>query len=117
MDVRRRLARARQRLDPETLWRIAQSVVAAGLAWELALQIPGHGQPFFAPIAAVIGLQAERGRRGRQALQVIVGVALGILLGAAVVAGAGVGAWQLVIGTALALVVATAAGAPPIVRV
>jgi hypothetical protein len=110
------LARARRRLDRETLGRIAQSAVAAGIAWELALQIPNHGRPFFAPIAAVIGLAADRGRRGRQAIDMIVGVGLGILIGAAIVAVAGVGAWQLIVGTAVALIVPTALGARPIIR-
>lgn len=116
MDLRRSIAQARARLDPETLGRIVQTAVAAGIAWEIALQIPGHGAPFFAPIAAVIGLSADRGRRGTQALNMMTGVALGILIGAGVVAVAGVGAWQLVLGTLAALLVATAAGAPPIIR-
>jgi hypothetical protein len=110
------LQRTRRRLDGETLGRIAQSAVAAGIAWELALQIPNHGRPFFAPIAAVIGLAADRGRRGRQAIQMIVGVSLGILLGAAVVAAVGVGGWQLVLASGLTLLVATGAGAPRVVR-
>jgi hypothetical protein len=106
----------RGRLDRETLGRIAQSAAAAGIAWELALQLPNHGQPFFAPIAAVIALAADRGRRGRQAIHMILGVGLGIVLGAAIVAVAGVGAWQLVVATALALLAATAVGAPPVIR-
>ena len=110
------LLRFRRRLDRETLGRIAQSSVAAGISWELALQIPDHGRPFFAPIAAVIGLAADRGRRGRQAINMIIGVALGIVLGAAVAAVVGVGAWQLVLASALTLVVATGLGAPPIIR-
>ena len=110
------LARARSRLDRETLGRIAQSAAAAGIAWEVALQIPNHGRPFFAPIAAVIGLAADRGRRGRQAIDMIVGVGLGILIGAAIVAAAGVGAWQLVVATAAALVIPTALGARSVVR-
>jgi hypothetical protein len=44
------------------------------------------------------------------------GVAVGILVGAAMLAVAGAGAWQLVVGTALALVVTTGAGAPLMVR-
>jgi hypothetical protein len=82
----------------------------------LRCRFPVTGKPFFAPIAAVIALGAERGRRGRQAIEVMVGVAIGILLGAAIVAVAGVGAWQLVLATAVALVAATAAAAPPVVR-
>jgi fusaric acid resistance family protein len=108
--------RVRRRLDGETLGRIAQSAIAAGLAWELALRVPDHGRPFFAPIAAVIGLAADRGRRGRQASHMIVGVALGIVTGAAVVALVGVGGWQLVVASALTLAVATGAGAPPVIR-
>ena len=117
MDVRARLQRARSRFDLPVLGRIAQSAIAAGIAWELALQIPNHGQPFFAPIAAVIALGAERGRRGRQAIDVMLGVTLGILLGAGIVAAVGVGAWQLVLGTALSLVIATAIGASPVIRI
>jgi hypothetical protein len=117
VDVRARWQRARSRLDLPVAGRIAQSALAAGAAWEIALQIPGHGKPFFAPIAAVIALGAERGRRGRQAIEVMVGVSVGILLGAAIVAVAGVGAWQLVLATAVALVVTTAAATPPVVRI
>ncbi|MDX6441569.1 MAG: hypothetical protein QOE43_1298 [Gaiellaceae bacterium] len=116
MDLRARWQRARSRLGLPVVGRIAQSALAAGAAWEIALQIPGHGKPFFAPIAAVIALGAERGRRGRQAIEVMVGVTIGILLGAAIVAVAGVGAWQLVLATAVALLAATAAAAPPVVR-
>jgi hypothetical protein len=114
--IRDVLHRVRRRLDRETLGRIVQTAVAAGVAWELALQIPNHGRPFFAPIAAVIGLAADRGRRGRQAIQMIVGVALGIVLGGAVVAVVGVGGWQLVVASVVTLVVATGAGAPPVIR-
>jgi hypothetical protein len=116
VDVRGRLQRARQRLTLPVLGRIAQAAAAAGIAWELALQIPGHGQPFFAPVAAVIALGAERGRSGRQAIDMMVGVALGILLGAGIVAVVGVGAWQLVVATAIALGLASAAGATPLIR-
>jgi uncharacterized membrane protein YgaE (UPF0421/DUF939 family) len=107
----------RSRLDLAALGRIAQSALAAGAAWELALQIPGHGQPFFAPIAAVIALGAERGRRGRQAIEMMTGVTLGILIGAGLVAVVGAGAWQLVVATAVTLVFATANGASPIIRI
>ncbi len=92
--------RARISVDRRSLLRVAQIALAAGGSWELALQLPGHGQPFFAPTATVIALGAERGRRGRQALQMMAGVALGILVGAAIVAAAGVGWWQLVVAVA-----------------
>ena len=116
MDLRSYLTRARRRLPLPVLGRLVQAALAAGVAWELALQLPNHGRPFFAPIAAVIALGAERGRRGRQAILMMTGVAFGILVGAALLAVAGAGAWQLTVATIAALVLTTAAGAAPIVR-
>ncbi|HJQ51403.1 MAG TPA: FUSC family protein [Gaiellaceae bacterium] len=108
--------RARANLTLGVFGRLAQAAAAAGISWELALQLPNHGQPFFAPIAAVIALGAERGTRGRQAIQMMTGVSVGILVGAGVLAAAGAGAWQIVIGSAAALIVTTGAGAPRMVR-
>ena len=116
MNVHERVRRARANLSLGTLGQLAQAAAAAGISWELALQLPNHGRPFFAPIAAAISLGAERGTRGRQAIRMMTGVSIGILVGAAVLAVAGAGAWQIVIGTAVALVVTTGAGASLIVR-
>jgi uncharacterized membrane protein YgaE (UPF0421/DUF939 family) len=110
------LARVRSRFDRGTVGRILQTALAAGIAWEVALRIPGHGQPFFAPIAATIALAAERGRRGRQALQMMTGVSVGILVGATFVWAFGQGTWQLVVVTAVTLAIAIGAGSPPLVR-
>ena len=116
MDLGQRVQRARTNLGLGVLGQLAQAAVAAGISWELALQLPNHGRPFFAPIAAVIALGAERGTRGRQAIQMMTGVSVGILVGAAVLAVAGAGAWQIVVGTLVALVVTTGAGASRMVR-
>lgn len=61
--------------------------VAAGLAWFLAHDVLGHPQPFFAPIAAAVCLSASNVLRAQRAIQMIIGVALGI--------GVGVGARDL----------------------
>ena len=115
MDTPRAFARqARRRFDRAVLGRTAQTAIAAGAAWEIARQIPGHTQPFFAPIAAVIGLIAEPGIRGRQTIRLVAGVALGITVGAAVVAVAGRGALQIVVAVAVSLLVTTAVGAAPV---
>jgi uncharacterized membrane protein YgaE (UPF0421/DUF939 family) len=103
--IRRRLAR-------DVLGRLLQAAIAAGIAWELARQIPGHTQPFFAPISALVALSAPAGTRGRQALRVMGGVALGIGIGAVVVGVVGRGGWQIVIVAAVSLILTTAAGAP-----
>jgi len=116
MNLRERAQRACANLSRGVLGQLAQAAVAAGIAWELALQLPDHGQPFFAPIAAAIALGAERGTRGRQAIRMMIGVTVGILVGAAVLAAAGAGGWQIVVGTLAALLVTTAAGAPLMVR-
>ena len=116
MSLRERARQVRVNLSPGVLGQLGQAAAAAGISWELALQLPNHGQPFFAPVAAVIALGAERGTRGRQAIRMMTGVSLGILVGAVVLAIAGAGGWQIVVGTAAALVIATGAGASQVVR-
>ena len=116
MHLGERARQARANLGPGVLGQLAQAAAAAGISWELAFQLPNHGQPFFAPIAAAIALGAERGTRGRQAIRMMTGVSVGILVGAAVLALVGAGTWQIVVGTAVALVVTTGAGAPLMVR-
>jgi hypothetical protein len=116
MSLRERARQGRANLSPGVLGQLGQAAAAAGIAWELALQLPNHGQPFFAPVAAVIALGAERGTRGRQAIRMMTGVSLGILVGALVLAIAGAGGWQIVVATAAALVIATGAGASQVVR-
>jgi Fusaric acid resistance protein-like len=117
MNLRERLARARRNLDRGTLGRLAQSAVAAAASWEIALQLPNtSGHPFFAPMAAAIALNAELGRRGRQAIEMMTGVSLGILTGAVVIEIGGSGVWQVFVVTFVSLAIATAAGAPRMVR-
>jgi uncharacterized membrane protein YgaE (UPF0421/DUF939 family) len=103
-----------RRLDRAVVGRLIQAALAAGIAWELARQIPGHTQPFFAPIAALIALGAEAGTRGRQALRLLAGVTLGIVVGGIVVALVGRGPLQIVVAAGLSLLIATAAGASSI---
>jgi hypothetical protein len=105
MNLRERARQARANLGLGVLGQLAQAAAAAGISWELALQLPNHGQPFFAPIAAAIALGAERGTRGRQAIRMMTGVAVGILVGAAILVLAGAGAWQIVVGTGVAILI------------
>jgi uncharacterized membrane protein YgaE (UPF0421/DUF939 family) len=86
-------------------WSIGQRSLAAGAAWGLAGLIPGHSHPFFAPIAAMVALSGSVGRSARQAIEIVVGVAIGIGVADLIVRGIGAGIWQL------ALVVGLAAGA------
>ncbi|MGW5416324.1 FUSC family protein [Actinomadura geliboluensis] len=62
-------------------WPIAQQTAAATLAWVIAKLFGPHGDPFFAPIAAVVALNTARGRRGVNAVQLLAGVVMGIGFG------------------------------------
>ena len=117
MNLRRRVERARANLGRGVLGQLAQAAVAAAVSWEIATRLPGSSsQPFFAPIAAAIALNAEQGRRGRQAIEMMIGVSVGIVLGASTVAAGGSGVWQILAVTFVAFVLTTAAGASRMVR-
>jgi uncharacterized membrane protein YgaE (UPF0421/DUF939 family) len=98
-----------------TLWPNTQTSAAAGLAWLLAHDLLGHRQPLFAPIAAVVAMTAGRGRRGRAAVELIVGVTFGIVLADLFVRVVGTGPWQLVVVVLLTMTLVTAIGAPQFV--
>lgn len=66
------------------VWPITQTSVAAGLAWYLTHDVLHHRQPFFAPISAVVCMSATNVLRSRRAAQMMVGVALGIVVGTGV---------------------------------
>src|ERR1700733_1123307 len=82
---------------------ILQSAIAAGIAWLLARLIVGQPQPFFAPAAAVISLGLSRGQPRRRAIELSIGVALGIGIAAALVHLIGVGALQVTVLVALVM--------------
>lgn len=80
--------------------------LAAGLAWFVAQEVIGHPQPFFAPIAAVVTLAVSVGQRLRRAIELVVGVAIGIGVGDLLIAWIGTGAAQIAAVVALAIVIA-----------
>jgi uncharacterized membrane protein YgaE (UPF0421/DUF939 family) len=86
---------------------VLQAGVAAGVAWLIATEVFGHQDPFFAPVSAIITLGLTISERGRRAVEVAIGVALGIAVGDLLVLGIGVGAAQLslvvMLATALAI--------------
>jgi uncharacterized membrane protein YgaE (UPF0421/DUF939 family) len=102
VSMQTRLARLR------VAWRsVLQAGVAAGVAWVIATEVFGHENPFFAPVSAIITLGLTVSERGRRAVEVAIGVALGIAVGDLLVLGIGVGAAQLslvvMLATALAI--------------
>ncbi|HET6293792.1 MAG TPA: FUSC family protein [Kribbella sp.] len=111
--ARRSRASVRRRIDR---WRdraffIAQCALAAAVAWALAHYVLGHAQPFFAPVAAMVCLGFSFGQRLRRVAEVMVGVAVGVLVGDLFVKIFGTGVVQIVFVVALAMSVAVLLGA------
>ncbi|GIF04845.1 FUSC family protein [Actinoplanes siamensis] len=58
----------------------AEAVLAATAAWLIAANLIGHPAPVFAPSAALVALAESRGRRLRQSIEIVLGVAAGVLV-------------------------------------
>jgi uncharacterized membrane protein YgaE (UPF0421/DUF939 family) len=95
---------------PAELWPLFQGALAATLAWVLAKSVFGHPQPFFAPVAAVIALNTVLGERGIQAVRLLYGVLVGIVVGELGLLVLGEGSGTLGLATLLAMVIAHALG-------
>ncbi|MFF3855426.1 aromatic acid exporter family protein [Micromonospora sp. NPDC002575] len=91
---------------------VAEGTVAATVAWVLATRLVGHPQPFFAPAAALIVLGQARGQRMRRAVEVVLGVAAGVLVADVVVQALGPrNSWTVFTVILLTIVLAVAVGA------
>jgi len=90
-----------------TLLRLA---VAPAAALFIATHLLDHRQAFFAPIAAVIVLIAGAGLRGRTLFELMLGAAVGVLMGELLVMVIGRGAWQVALIVVLTVVVGTLIG-------
>jgi Fusaric acid resistance protein-like len=80
----RRLADAGSRAARRTAadaWLLLQGTAAATAAWVIAKYVLDHEQPFFAPVAALIALNTSLGERGLNAVRLLQGVILGIVIG------------------------------------
>jgi uncharacterized membrane protein YgaE (UPF0421/DUF939 family) len=95
---------------------VAQSAIAAALAWVVARQVVGHPRPFFAPISALIAIGATHGQPGRRAVELVVGVSLGVGVADLLIAGIGTGTWQLALVVVLAMTAAILVGGRELVR-
>lgn len=104
-EAERRLARLRERA-----FFILQCAVAAGLAWFVARHLLGHVTPLFAPITAIVCLGLSYGHRVRRAVELMIGVALGVIIGDLFVQVFGAGTWQVVLVVLVAMAAAALLG-------
>jgi uncharacterized membrane protein YgaE (UPF0421/DUF939 family) len=102
----------RERLRANGLW-LAQAAIATSLAWFIAKEGFGHPRPVFAPVVALIGVSATLGQRRRYAVEMTIGVALGIGIADALVVAIGDGPVQVgaIVAGAMAVAVALGGGA------
>jgi uncharacterized membrane protein YgaE (UPF0421/DUF939 family) len=89
---------------------LVQTSVAAGLAWYVAHDLLAHPQPFFAPIAAAVSLSISNVLRAQRAIQMMIGVTLGIGVGIVVQGLLGPGAIPIAAAALIALLVAVFIG-------
>jgi uncharacterized membrane protein YgaE (UPF0421/DUF939 family) len=89
-------------------WPMLQGTGAATGSWLIARHLVDHHQPFFAPIAAVVALNTPRGERGSNAVRLLLGVVVGIVVAelALVVLGGGYPALAAATFTAMTIALA-----------
>lgn len=94
----------------EVWFTLAQTSVAAGLSWYIARDVLEHPQPFFAPIAAAVSLSISNVLRAQRAIQMMIGVTLGIGVGALAQGWLGPGSVAIAVAAMIALSVAVFIG-------
>lgn len=95
-------------------WSVVQTAVAASVAYSLAVLILGHERPFFAAIAAVISLGVTLGQRMQRAVEMVFGVAFGLMVADLLVLVIGTGVAQIGVVVLLAMAAAVFFGGGPL---
>ncbi len=103
--VGERVRRLRAGLSP-----ILQTAGAAAGSYYLASVGLGHEQPFFAAVAAMASLGAARGQHWRRAIEMVLGVSVGIAVADAIILGVGNGSLQIFLVATLAMSAAVLLG-------
>lgn len=103
------LRRASRRVA-DAAWPLVQGTAAAVIAWSIARYALDHEEPFFAPVAAVIALNATVGERGLNAVRLMQGVVVGIIVGELTLAALGGEPGSLALATFVAMTIAVALG-------
>lgn len=103
---RKRVRRWRSRL-----FIIIQISLAAGLSWWVSQNLLGHAQPFLSVVASIVCLGFSFGQRLFRALEIAVGVTVGVALGDIFWHWFGTGVWQIMLVIAAAMSITTWLGA------
>ena len=98
-----------ERVAANTRW-FVQAALATALAWEAAIVLFGHPRPIFAPVAALIAVSTALGQRRRYALEMVVGIAVGVGIADLLFVLIGGGTFQIAAIVAGAMVAAVALG-------
>ncbi|MCX2163827.1 FUSC family protein [Corynebacterium auriscanis] len=98
--------RALERVRETSIFAL-QCAIAAGIALLVAEQVFNHQAAFFAPIAAIISLGLSEGKRLRRGFELVLGAAVGIGIGDAVISVTGTGYWQVSLAVLAAILSAT----------
>ena len=91
---RARMGARRLRLN---FGQVLQLTVAATVAYAFCVYVLGHTMPFFAAVAAVVGIGPMLDRRLRRSMEIGCGAVLGVLFGELFVQTFGGGLWQLMV--------------------
>jgi uncharacterized membrane protein YgaE (UPF0421/DUF939 family) len=106
--------RSRPRTVAERLranWRwFAQAALATAASWWLARELFDHPRPIFAPVVALIAVSTTLGQRRRYAIEMVLGVTLGIGIADALFTLIGGGTLQIAAIVVGAMVAAVAVG-------
>lgn len=89
---------------------IAQTAAAAGVSWWIATDLLHHASPLFAPISAIIALGLNAGYRTHRAVEMVLGVSLGVVVGDALIDVIGTGPLQMGLAVLLAMSAAVVLG-------
>jgi uncharacterized membrane protein YgaE (UPF0421/DUF939 family) len=89
---------------------VLQTAVAAAVAFTLARDVVGHTAPFVAPISAIIALGITYGQRTARAVEIVLGVAVGVLVADLITIGLGTGPAQIALVIFLAMAAAVLLG-------
>jgi uncharacterized membrane protein YgaE (UPF0421/DUF939 family) len=85
---------------------LLQAASATAGAWAIATGVLGHARPIFAPLSAIIAIGTSHAQRSRRAVELVVGVAVGIAVADLAVGLIDTGTWQLLLVTLLAMAIA-----------